>query len=129
MSAGAGQTTPADRATPRYSDNWSRRVMVFRDGIGQAGDMQAEDLDDLVQHLAVAKYALEADETARAAEALDAAMIIARRGPPFPAPGGCCPETRPGAAPPSRWSAPARRRSSVVARSAAGDVCRCLGYA
>src|SRR3954452_16793743 len=79
MSAGAGQTTPPDRATPRYSDNWSRRVMVFRGAIGQAGDMQAEDLDDLVQHLAVAKYALEADETARAAEALDAAMIIARR--------------------------------------------------
>jgi len=53
--------------------------MVFRATIGQAGDMQAEELDDLVQHLAVAKYALEADETARAAEALDAAMVIARR--------------------------------------------------
>src|SRR3954463_13500107 len=80
MSAGAGQTAPPDRATPRYSDKWSGRVMVFRGAIGQAGDMQAEELDDLVQHLAVAKYALEADETARAAEALDAAMVIARRG-------------------------------------------------
>src|SRR3954451_9572479 len=79
MSAGAGQTAPPDRATPRYSDKWSGRVMVFRCGVGQAGDMQAEDLDQLVQHLAVAKYALEADETARAAEALDAATIIARR--------------------------------------------------
>src|SRR3954451_16758557 len=79
MSAGAGQTAPPDRATPRYSDKWSGLVMVFRCGIGQAGDMHAEELDDLVQHLAVAKYALEADETARAAEAIDAAMIIARR--------------------------------------------------
>jgi hypothetical protein len=41
--------------------------------------MQAEELDDLVQHLAVAKYALEADDKARACDALDAAMVIARR--------------------------------------------------
>ena len=41
--------------------------------------MQAEELDDLVQHLAVAKYALEAGDSARAADAVDAAMAIARR--------------------------------------------------
>ena len=41
--------------------------------------MQAEELDDLVQHLAVATYALEADDKVRASEALDAAMVIAKR--------------------------------------------------
>ncbi|HET6816178.1 MAG TPA: hypothetical protein VFH66_02995 [Mycobacteriales bacterium] len=41
--------------------------------------MHAEELDDLVQHLAVAKYALEAHDNARAAEAVDTAMAIARR--------------------------------------------------
>jgi hypothetical protein len=41
--------------------------------------MRAEELDDLVQHLAVAKYALEADDRARAGDAVDAAMAIARR--------------------------------------------------
>jgi len=41
--------------------------------------MQAEEIDNLVQHLAVATYALEADDKARAAAALDAAMVIARR--------------------------------------------------
>ena len=41
--------------------------------------MHAEELDDLVQHLAVAKYALEANDNARAGEAVDAAMAIARR--------------------------------------------------
>ena len=41
--------------------------------------MQAEELDDLVQHLAVAKYALEAGEPGRASAAVDAAMEIARR--------------------------------------------------
>jgi hypothetical protein len=41
--------------------------------------MQAEELDDLVQQLAVAKYALEAGNTGQAGEAVDAAMAIARR--------------------------------------------------
>ncbi|HET7312496.1 MAG TPA: hypothetical protein VFJ17_14355 [Mycobacteriales bacterium] len=41
--------------------------------------MHAEELDDLVQHLAVAKYALEASDTSRASDAVDAAMAIARR--------------------------------------------------
>ena len=41
--------------------------------------MQAEELDDLVQQLAVAKYALEAGEPDRASAAVDAAMAIARR--------------------------------------------------
>jgi len=41
--------------------------------------MQAEELDDLVQHLAVAKYALEAGHPDQAGEAVDAAMAIARR--------------------------------------------------
>ena len=40
--------------------------------------MQAEDLDDLVQRLAVAKYALAAGDAAAAAEALDAALALAR---------------------------------------------------
>jgi Cdc6-like AAA superfamily ATPase len=39
----------------------------------------AQELDDVVQHLAVAKYALEAGDTARAHDAVDAAMAIARR--------------------------------------------------
>ena len=79
MSAGPGQTSPSERATSGYSDKWSRRVLVFPSPIGQADGMQAEELDNLVQHLAVAKYALEADDKARAAEALDAAMVVARR--------------------------------------------------
>ena len=41
--------------------------------------MKGQELDDLVQHLAVAKYALEAGDTSRAHEAVDAAMAIARR--------------------------------------------------
>ena len=41
--------------------------------------MQAEELDDLVQHLAVAKYALEAGTPAQASDAVDAAMAVARR--------------------------------------------------
>lgn len=41
--------------------------------------MQAEELDDLVQHLAVAKYALEAGNPAQASDAVDAAMAVARR--------------------------------------------------
>ena len=53
--------------------------MVFGGSIGQADGMQAEELDDLVQHLAVAKYALEAGNAAQAGDAVDAAMAIARR--------------------------------------------------
>ena len=41
--------------------------------------MQAEELDDLVQHLAVAKYALEAGNPSQASDAVDAAMAVARR--------------------------------------------------
>ena len=41
--------------------------------------MQAQELDDLVQHLAVAKYALEAGENQVATDAVDAALEIARR--------------------------------------------------
>jgi hypothetical protein len=40
--------------------------------------VQAEDLDDLVQRLAVAKYALAAGDHAAATEALDAALALAR---------------------------------------------------
>jgi hypothetical protein len=40
--------------------------------------VKAQELDDLVQHLAVAKYSLEAGDPARASEAVDAAMAIAR---------------------------------------------------
>ena len=53
--------------------------MVFGRLIGHPDPMQAEELDDLVQRLAVATYALEADDKARASEALEAAMVIARR--------------------------------------------------
>jgi len=41
--------------------------------------VQAEDLDDLVQRLAVAKYALDAGDQAAASQALDAALALARR--------------------------------------------------
>lgn len=41
--------------------------------------VQAEDLDDLVQRLAVAKYALAAGDQAAATEALDAALALARQ--------------------------------------------------
>lgn len=41
--------------------------------------VQAEDLDDLVQRLAVAKYALDAGDHSAASEALDAALALARR--------------------------------------------------
>ena len=41
--------------------------------------MQSEDLDDLVQRLAVAKYALDAGDPQAATEAVDAALALARR--------------------------------------------------
>ena len=41
--------------------------------------VQAEDLDDLVQRLAVAKYALAAGDQAAATEAVDAALALARQ--------------------------------------------------
>lgn len=41
--------------------------------------MQSEDLDDLVQRLAVAKYALDAGDAQAATEAVDAALALARR--------------------------------------------------
>jgi hypothetical protein len=40
--------------------------------------MQAEALDDIVQRLAVAKYALQAHDEAAAEAAIDAALAIAR---------------------------------------------------
>ena len=40
--------------------------------------VQAEELDDLVQRLAVAKYALDAGDGAAASEALDGALALAR---------------------------------------------------
>ena len=41
--------------------------------------MQSEDLDDLVQRLAVAKYALAAGDEQAASDAVDAALTLARR--------------------------------------------------
>ena len=41
--------------------------------------MRTEDLDDVVQGLAVAKYALEAHDEPAAAAAIDAALETARR--------------------------------------------------
>ena len=41
--------------------------------------VQGEDLDDLVQRLAVAKYALDAGDQAAATDAVDAALALARR--------------------------------------------------
>ena len=41
--------------------------------------MQDEELDDIVQRLAVAKYALAAQDEAMAREAIDAALEMARR--------------------------------------------------
>ncbi|MDQ1697067.1 MAG: hypothetical protein QOJ03_2420 [Frankiaceae bacterium] len=43
------------------------------------GGVQAEDLDDIVQRLAVARYALEADDAATATAAIEAALDVARR--------------------------------------------------
>ena len=40
--------------------------------------MQAEALDDIVQRLAVAKYALQAHDEAAAEAAIDAALVVAR---------------------------------------------------
>ena len=47
--------------------------------MADAKGVRAEELDDLVQRLAVAKYALAADDKAAAAEAVDAALALARR--------------------------------------------------
>lgn len=41
--------------------------------------MQSEDLDDILQGLAVAKYALEAHDAAAAAAAIDATLATVRR--------------------------------------------------
>jgi hypothetical protein len=41
--------------------------------------VQAEDLDDLVQRLAVAKYALAAGDEQAATDAVDAALALARK--------------------------------------------------
>jgi len=41
--------------------------------------VKGEELDDLVQRLAVARYALDAEDLATASDAIDAAMAIARR--------------------------------------------------
>ena len=41
--------------------------------------MQSEDLDDIVQSLAVAKYALQAHDDAAAEAAIDAALALARK--------------------------------------------------
>jgi hypothetical protein len=43
------------------------------------GRVQTEELDDLVQRLAVAKYALAAGDTQAATDAVDAALALARR--------------------------------------------------
>jgi hypothetical protein len=41
--------------------------------------VEGEDLDDLVQRLAVARYALDAEDLTTASDAVDAALVIARR--------------------------------------------------
>ena len=41
--------------------------------------MQGEDLDDLVQRLAVARYALDAEDLTTTSDAIDAALAIARK--------------------------------------------------
>ena len=41
--------------------------------------MQSEEVDDLVQRLAVAKYALAAGDAQAATDAVDAALALARR--------------------------------------------------
>jgi len=41
--------------------------------------VDGEDLDDLVQRLAVARYALDAEDVAAASDAIDAALALARR--------------------------------------------------
>lgn len=43
-----------------------------------SGHVQAEEIDDIVQGLAVAKYALEAGDEPAAVQAIDAALAKAR---------------------------------------------------
>jgi hypothetical protein len=47
--------------------------------VSDPGQVQAEELDDLVQRLAVAKYALAAHDVQAATDAVDAALSTARR--------------------------------------------------
>ena len=53
--------------------------MVLTPSSGQAGRVPAEELDDLVQRLVVAKYALEAEDPETAAASIDRALATARR--------------------------------------------------
>jgi hypothetical protein len=52
--------------------------MVFEPPYGDPGGVQAEEIDDVVQALAVAKYALEAHDEPAASEAIDRALTKAR---------------------------------------------------
>ena len=65
--------------TQCYPDIWSGWAISAPGVGGHAGCVQAEELDDLVQRLAVAKYALAAGEAQAAADAIDAALAQARR--------------------------------------------------
>ena len=53
--------------------------MFFRDARRHPLLVHTEDLDDIVQGLAVAKYALETHDEDAAAAAVDAALVCARR--------------------------------------------------
>jgi hypothetical protein len=53
--------------------------MDFARFLTQAGHVEIEALDDVVQHLAVAKYALEAHDREAALAAVDAGLSTARR--------------------------------------------------
>jgi hypothetical protein len=54
-------------------------AISFRTGNDDPGSVQTEALDDLVQRLAVAKYALAAGDAQAATDAVDAALALARK--------------------------------------------------
>ena len=53
--------------------------MALRARSADSGHVQAEDLDDIVQRLVVAQYALEAKDVPTAAQSIDHALRTARR--------------------------------------------------
>ena len=62
-----------------HPDIWSGRALSHIAVTPHAGRVQSEDLDDLVQRLAVAKYALAAGDPQAATDAVDQALALARR--------------------------------------------------
>ena len=76
MGADSGQPSGAQSG---HSDNWPGWVLAFRaSGADPRSVEHAEELDDVVQALATAKYALEAQDGPAAEAAIDSALAKAR---------------------------------------------------